>query len=59
MRDRIILRAAVGEGTNAITAALGTKPATVSRRHTRFATLRLAVPVGWSTSGKAADVTER
>ncbi|MGH7626463.1 MAG: IS630 family transposase [Gemmatimonadaceae bacterium] len=41
-RARIILRAAAGAGTNAIAQALGTRPATVSKWRTRFATRRLA-----------------
>jgi transposase len=41
-RARIILRAAAGEGTNAIAASLGTRPATVSKWRTRFAAQRLA-----------------
>ena len=42
LRARIILRAAAGEGTNAIAAALDTRPATVSKWRTRFAARRLA-----------------
>lgn len=42
VRARLILRAAAGEGTNAIAAALGTRPATVSKWRTRFAERRVA-----------------
>src|SRR5712691_4645021 len=42
LRARVILRAAAGEGTNAIATALGTRPATVSKWRTRFAAHRLA-----------------
>jgi transposase len=41
-RARIILRAAAGEGTNAIAAVLETRPATVSKWRRRFAAGRLA-----------------
>ena len=41
MRARIILRAADGAGTNAIAAALGTRPATVSKWRARFTQRRL------------------
>ncbi len=41
-RARVILRAAAGEGTNAIAEALGTRPATVSKWRTRFAERRVA-----------------
>ncbi|MGH7580714.1 MAG: IS630 family transposase [Gemmatimonadales bacterium] len=42
LRARVILRAAAGEGTNAIADALRTRPATVSKWRTRFAEHRLA-----------------
>lgn len=57
-RARIILRAAAGEGTNAIAAALGTRPATVSKWRTRFAALRLAGLVDEARPGKPRTYTE-
>ena len=58
LRARIILRAAAGEGTNAIAASLGTRPATVSKWRTRFATLRLAGLTDEPRPGKPRTYTE-
>lgn len=57
-RARIILRAAAGEGTNAIAASLGTRPATVSKWRTRFATRRLAGLADAARPGKPRRYTE-
>ena len=57
-RARIILRAAAGDGTNAIAAALGTRPATVSKWRTRFATQRLAGLTDAARPGKPRTYTE-
>lgn len=58
VRARIILRAAAGEGTNAIAAALATRPATVSQWRTRFATQRLAGLTDAKRPGKPRRYTE-
>jgi len=57
-RARIILRAAGGEGTNAIAESLGTRPATVSKWRTRFATERLAGLTDATRPGKPRVYTE-
>ena len=56
-RARIILRAAAGAGTNAIAASLGTRPATVSKWRTRFATKRLAGLTDGARPGKTRKYT--
>lgn len=57
-RARIVLRAAAGEGTNAIAQALGTRPATVSKWRTRFAERRLSGLDDDARPGKKRKYTE-